>query len=148
MRAVVPLLIEIASDIAKATGLEGSLGINPLRRLVIFLAIRQPRTSDRSRGLEVECGRSLDLFLLLVTLGQAFALLALVGVCALVWSAYRGHAAMMRTQAVTAAVAFVAAMIAKFASGQALEEVLVYLGALLRRFAPPVVTENPQLKPQ
>ena len=146
MRAAVPVLIEIASDITEATGIEGSLRINPLRSFVIFLGISQARTSDKSRGIEVECGRSLDRFLLFVTLGQAFALVALVGVCALVLSIHRGDAAAMRAQGVITAVAFLAAVIAKAASGQGLEEVLVYIGALLRGFAASVVSENAHLK--
>jgi hypothetical protein len=148
MRAAVPVLIEVASDIAEAAGLEGSLRINPLQRLVIFLAISQPRAGDKPRGVEVECGRSLDLLLLLVTLGQAFVFVAFVGACASIWSMHRGHVGVMRTQGVTAAVALIAALIAKAASGQPLQEVLLYVGVLLRRFAPPAVTENPQLKAQ
>jgi hypothetical protein len=146
VRAAVPVLIEVASQIAKATGFEGSLRIDPLQSLVMFLAVSQPRTTEKSRRVEVEYERSLDRFLLFVTLGQAFLLIALVGLGAVLWTARRGHARapMMLEQGATAAVALVSAIIVKAASGQALEEVLVYLGALMRAPAPSVPDESPQ----
>lgn len=136
MRAIVPLLIEISNGIGKGTGFEGSLRLNPLQSLVMFLAVSQPRTSEKWRGIEVECNRGLDRFLLFVTLGQAFLLVALIGTGALLWSMRLGHAAVMPKQGVIAAVALLASMVSKVASGQAFEELLVYVGALFRGFAP------------
>lgn len=105
----------------------------------MFITLSQPRANEKSQGVDVECIRSLDRFLLFVTLGQAFLFVALVGGGPFVWSMRYGRVMMMPKQGVIAAVAFLAAMITKAASGQALEEVLVYLGALVRGFAPSVV---------
>jgi hypothetical protein len=102
----------------------------------MFLAVSQPRTSEKWRGVEVECSRGLDRFLLFVTLGQAFLLISLIGVGALIWSMRVGHQALMFKQGATAAAALLAALVAKAASGQAFEELLVYVGALLRGFVP------------
>jgi len=136
MRALVPLLIEIANVIGNGAGFEGSLRLNPLQSLVMFLAVSQPRTSEKWRSVEVECSRGLDRLLLFVTLGQAFLLVGLIGVCALLWSMKVGHQTIMFKQGVIAASALLAALVAKMASGQAFEELLVYVGALFRGFAP------------
>lgn len=136
LRTIVHLSIEIANDITKATGYEGTLRINPLRRLVMFLTVSQPRTSEKCRGIEVECSRGLDRFLLFLTLGQAFFLVGLIGVGALIWSMRHGHGPLMFKQCVIVAVALTGTMVAKGASGQAFEELLVYIGALVRGFVP------------
>jgi hypothetical protein len=138
MHAIVPLLIEIANGIGRGSGFEGTLRLNPLQSLVMFLAVSEPRTSEKCRGIEVECSRGLDRFLLLVTLGQAFLFIGLIGAGAFIWSMRLGHVTIMFKQGVIAAVALLAAMIAKAASGQALEELLVYIGALFRGFVPSV----------
>jgi len=138
MRAIVPLLIEIANGIGRGTGLEGSLRLNPLQGLVMFLAVSQPRTSEKWRGVEVECSRGLDRFLLFVTLGQAFLLIGLIGAGAFIWSMRLGHQSLMLKQGASAAAALLAALVAKATSGQAFEELLVYVGALSRGFVPSV----------
>src|ERR1035437_5176930 len=40
LRAIVLMSVEIANDITQATGFEGTHGLNPLQRLVLFLAVR------------------------------------------------------------------------------------------------------------
>ena len=136
IRALVPLLIEIANVIGDGAGYEGSLRLNPLQSLVMFLAVSQPRTGEKWRGVEVECSRGLDRFLLFLTLGQAFLLVGLVGVGAFIWSMWGGHLAMMLKQGAISASALLAALVAKAASGQAFQELLVYVGALFRGFVP------------
>jgi uncharacterized membrane protein len=111
----------------------------------MFLVVSQPRTSERYRGVEEDCRRGLDRFLLFVTLGEAFLLISLIGSGAFIWSMRHGHVTMIFKQGLITAVALLAAMVAKLASGQTLEELLVYIGALLRGFVPSV--SQPSDKP-
>jgi len=138
MRSIVPLSIEMANDITKATGIDGTLRLNPLQRLVMFLAVSQPRIGEKWGGVEVECSRGLDRFLLFVTLGQAFLLVGIIGVCASIWSMHLADATTMLKQGGFAVGALLAATVAKIASGQAFEELLVYVSALSRGFVPSV----------
>jgi hypothetical protein len=105
---------------------------------VTFLAVSQPRIKEEWRGIDVECSRGLDRLLLFVTLGQAFLLVFLIGACAFVWSMRHGYLTIMSKQGIIAAVAFLGVVVAKAASGETLEEMLVYIGALLRGFVPVV----------
>ena len=111
MRALVPLQIEIADVIGRGAGFEGSLRLNPLQSLVMFLAVCQPKTGDRWRGVEAECNRGLDRLLLFVTLGEAFLLVGLVGAGALIWSVTAGHQAMILRQGVIAGSSLMATLV-------------------------------------
>jgi hypothetical protein len=138
MPAMVRLLIEIPNCIRKDSGFQGSSELKPLQSLVTFLAVSQPRIKEEWRGIDVECSRGLDRLLLFVTLGQAFLLVFLIGACAFVWSMRHGYLTIMSKQGIIAAVAFLGVVVAKAASGETLEEMLVYIGALLRGFVPEV----------
>lgn len=138
MRAIVGLLIEIANDVSNATGLKGTHRLNHLQSLVMFLVVSQPRTTEKYRGVEADCCRGLDLFLLFVTLGQAFLLVGIIGVCASIWSMHLGDATKMLKQGEFAVGALLAAKVAKIASGQAFEELLVCMSALIGGFVPSV----------
>jgi hypothetical protein len=143
IRAISPVLTEIAGDIGEASGFAGSLQINPLQSFVIFLALSQSNAEKNEIGIQTECRRALDSFLLFVTLGQAFLLIWLIGTIAYIWSIWHCNIGAMSKQGLIAAVAFLAGTIAKGASGQALGELLAYIGAMLRRFtlsvSPPTI---------
>ena len=75
---------------------------------------------------------------LFVTLGETFSLIGMVAVGASVWSLHLGQIAKMFSQISLALGALLAALVADGASGQAFEDLLVYIGALVRGFVPPV----------
>jgi len=145
VRAFVTLSIEMANDLTKDTGFDGTLRIDPLQRIVMFLAVSQPKIGDKWGGVEVECSRGLDRFLFFVTLGQTFLLVGIIGVCACMSSIHLGDTSTMLKQGGLAVVALLAAKVAKIASGQAFEELLVYVSALSRGFVPPVSLPSDEL---
>jgi hypothetical protein len=129
---LVGLRIHIAAAIAEDSGIRTSPSIGPLSGVLLYLAISQPRIDGRLRQLEIECSRTLDRLLLFLTFGTTFLLLLATDLVVAFISAIQGDVALLERQKWMAVVFFAAILLAKFAAGRTIGQLLVCLTTLSR----------------
>lgn len=132
LEQLVALRIDIASAIAKDSGIRTSPSIGPLSGVLLYLAISQPRIDASFRQLEVECSRTLDRLMLFLTFSTTFLVLFVAYLFVASISVIQKDLVLPSRHKWMALVCLIAFLLAKLAAGRTIGQLLICLTTLSR----------------